>query len=153
MKRKVLVSIALSFMAMAVAGIWGCSSDDEVVAAVYHLLNENGEEARVFNQGDELIFELIITNSTDHSLKLSDVREFAKGAFIVYDSEGHTFNPLISSTYIWNPVTIESDKQFVHQLKWPWNTVSLPSGKYYSICTFDIEELSNKVYTVNFEIK
>ena len=53
MKRKVLVSIALSFMAMAVAGIWGCSSDDEVVAAVYHLLNENGEEARVFNQGDQ----------------------------------------------------------------------------------------------------
>ena len=29
MKRKVLVSLTLTFMAMAVVGIWGCSSDDE----------------------------------------------------------------------------------------------------------------------------
>lgn len=153
MKRKVLVSLALTFMAMAIVGVWGCSGDNEEVAAVYHLLKKNGEEARVFNQGDELIFELIITNSTDYTLNLGDVREFAKGAFVVYGSEEQAFNPILSATYIWHPVTIESGKQFVHRLKWPWNSVSLPSGKYYSICTFDIEELSNKVYTVNFEIK
>ena len=35
MKRKVLVSIALTFMAMAVVGIWGCiSSDDDVTGQI-----------------------------------------------------------------------------------------------------------------------
>lgn len=153
MKRKVLVSLTVSFMAMAITCIWGCSGENEEVVAVYHLLNKNGEETRIFNQGDELIFELIITNSTDYTLILGDMREFTKGAFIVYGSEEQTFNPILSATYIWHPVTIEPGKQFAHRLKWPWNSVSLPSGKYYSICTFDIEELSNKVYTVNFEIK
>jgi hypothetical protein len=152
MEKKLFTMFMMVLLAMTSVVVCGCSDDDEV-SAVYHLLNKNGDEARVFNQGDEIIFELIITNSKEYSLKIGDVREFAKGAFIVYGSEGQIFNPKPSDNYIWNPVTIESGKQFVHQLKWPWNSVSLPSGKYYSICTFDIEELSNKVYTVNFEIK
>jgi hypothetical protein len=80
----------------------GCGSDDNNnVTAIYHVLDRNGKEVTMFNQGDPIQFELIIANTTNHTLKLSDLSDVAHGAFIVYGSEGHVYNPIVSSLYIW----------------------------------------------------
>ena len=55
--------------------IVGCSSDDEDVTAIYHLLDINGQETTVFNSGDDIVFELIVINSTNHTLKYADERD------------------------------------------------------------------------------
>lgn len=137
----------------------GCSNDGDYevnngeVKAIYHALNKNGQETSVFNYGDEIQFELIITNSTSHTLKYADELDFIKGAFIVFNSDGQIFNPIPTSDLMIHPVTIEPDEQFRSRLIWPWNLVHLPVGKYHSTCTLDIEELSKKTYTINFEIE
>ena len=147
----------MCFLLMVISA--GCSKDDSTddnngyVTAVYHLLDENGHESNVFHHGDGMTFELLITNSTSHTLKYADELDFIKGAFIVYGSDGQMFNPIPTSDLLIHPVTIEPGEQFKSRLIWPWNLVPLPAGKYHSTCTLAIEELSNKTYTINFEIK
>lgn len=128
-------------------------NNDNVVTANYHLLDKNGRETSAFNYGDEILFELIVKNSTNHTLKFEDWRMLVRDAFIVYNSEGQMFNPIPNSVLLMYPVTIEPGEQFCRQLIWPWAIVPLPSGKYYSICTLNVDEKSNNIYTVNFEIK
>lgn len=157
MKKKSI--FLLSFLLMIITV--GCSNDEDdlmnggEVKAIYHALNQNGQETTVFNYGDEIQFELLLTNSTGHTLHYADELDFINGAFIVYDSKGQMFNPIVSQTFIYreNPVTVASGDQFRSRLIWPWNLVPLPVGKYHTTCTLDIDELSNKTYTIDFEIK
>ena len=157
MKKKLL--ILLSFLLIIISV--GCNKEgnekinDGEVKAIYHALDQNGRETTVFNYGDEIQFKLIITNSTSHTLHYADELDFINGVFIVYNSKGQMFNPIVSQTFIYrkNPVTIASGEQFRNRLIWPWNMVPLPVGKYHSTCTLHIEELRNKTYTINFEIK
>ena len=148
----------MAYVLLAI-GLAGCSKDDDsndgnnAIKVIYHVLDKNGQETSVFNYGDEIRFELIIMNSTSHTLKYADELDFIKGAFIVYGSDGQMFNPIPTSDLLIHPVTIEPDDQFKSRLIWPWNLVPLPAGKYHSTCTLDIEELSNKTYTINFVVK
>ena len=83
-----------------------------------------------------------------------DESDFVKKVFVVYNSEGQPFNPIISKTLIYRkqPVTIAPGEKFKRCLIWPWDLVPLPRGKYTSPCTIDIEEICNETYTANFEI-
>ena len=155
MKKKLFMIICC----LLTIGLAGCGNNDDSndgnneVKAIYHILDKNGQESSVFNYDDGIMFELLITNSTSHTLKYADELDFIKGAFIVYGSDGQMFNPIPTSDLLIHPVTIEPGEQFKSRLIWPWNLVPLPAGKYHSTCTLDIEELSNKTYTINFEIK
>lgn len=156
MKKKLFVLIGVLLTIISA----GCSKDgdseinDSEVKTIYHVLDKNGQESSVFNYGEEILFELIITNSTSHTLHYDDLN-FINGAFIIYNSEGQIFNPIVSQAFIYRdfPITIASGEQFSSRLIWPWILVPLPAGRYYSTCTFNIDELSNKMYTINFEIK
>jgi len=129
-----------------------CSSDEDKVEVIYHVMDNNGHETSVFNYGDDIVFEVIFTNTTNQTLKFEDEFYFLRGAFIVYDSEGQLFNPIPTDDLLMHPITIEQGEQFCRQLIWPWARVPLPIGKYYSTCTPNIDKKSNKTYTVNFEI-
>lgn len=129
-----------------------CSSDEDKVEVIYHVMDNNGHETSVFNYGDDILFEALVTNTTNQTLKFEDKSYFLRGAFIVYDSEGQLFNPFPTDDLLEHPVTIEPGEQFCSRLLWPWNIVPLPIGKYYSKCTPNINKKSNKTYTVNFEI-
>lgn len=133
--------------------IVGCSSDDEDVTAIYHLLDINGQETTVFNSGDDIVFELIVINSTNHTLKYADERDFINGAFIVYNSEGQLFNPILADDLMIHPVSIPPGEQFKIVLQWPWLKVPLPIGKYSSTCTLNIDEKRKNSYSLNFEIR
>ena len=151
--RKSFFYLMVAMLVLAIGSVlMACSSDDDV-SAIYHILDKNGQEVNVINYGDEMLFEVIVTNSTDQPLKFDDWRMIVNDAFVVYNSEGQMFNPIPNSVLIMNPVTIEPGEQFCRQLRWPWARVPLPTGKYYSICTLNVDEMSNNTYTINFEIK
>ena len=132
-----------------------CSSDDDVdfIKVEYHILDKNGQEVNVINYGDEFILEVIVTNSTDQILKFKDVWYLLNGAYIVYNSEGQMFNPIPHNDLMMRPVTIEPGEQFRNGLIWPWTSVPLTKGKYYSTYTLNIDKMINKSYTITFEIK
>lgn len=134
-------------------GCIGCNSEDsEDVTAIYHVLDKNGHEASVFNYGDEILFEVIVMNSSNHPLKFEDWRMLQRDAFVVYDSDGQLYNPIPNDNLMMYPVTIEPGKPYFFQLIWPWDRVSLPIGKYYSTYTLNVGDVY-KTYTINFEIK
>lgn len=149
--------ILMCFLLMIISA--GCSKDDSTddnngyVTAVYHLLDENGHESNVFHHGDGMTFELVITNTTNHTLKYLDRNDFIDNAFLAYNTEGQIFNPILSTDFMMRSVIIKPGEQYYRQVNWPWNKVPLPAGKYYSPCILNIEELSIKTYTVDFEIK
>ena len=148
---KIIIFLPL-FLAMML-GVTGCNSEDsEDVTAIYHVLDKNGHEASVFNYGDEILFELIVMNSSNHPLKFEDWRMLQRDACVVYDSDGQLYNPIPNDNLMTYPVTIEPGKPYFCQLIWPWDRVPLPIGKYYSTYTLNVDKIY-KTYTINFEIK
>ena len=63
------------------------------------------------------------------------------------------FNPIPHNDLMMRPVTIEPGEQFRNGLIWPWTSVPLTKGKYYSTYTLNIDKMINKSYTITFEIK
>lgn len=151
MKRKICKLTSFFFLLAIGSELMACSSDDDV-SAIYHILDKNGQEANVINYGDEMLFEVVVTNFTNHTLKFEDWRFFVS-AFLVYSSDGQVFNPIPYDDLMLHPLTIEPSEQFRRQLIWPWARVPLPVGKYYSTCSLNIDKMSHKTYTINFEIK
>ena len=149
MKRK---AIFLSLL-LAIGLFSGCSSDDGEVTAIYHLLDENGQETSDFNQGDKIQFELVITNSTNHTIECDDWKQLVNDAFLVYNSEGKIFNPILTEELIYRPIIIKHGEQFCHRLIWPWDAVPLSEGKYHSVCTLAVNGASTKTYTIDFSIR
>ena len=130
-----------------------CDNNEGDISARYHVLDKNGHETSVFNYGDEMVFELVVTNTTSQALKVEDRLELIGSAFIVYNSEGDMFNPIPSHALILHSETIEPGKQFRNVLIWPWDTVPLPKGKYYSTYTLNFGKKANETYTISFEVK
>ena len=129
-----------------------CSSNEDEVKTVYHVLDKNGQEDNVIKYGEEFVLELIIENNIDYALYFKDYLELVRDAFIVYNAEGQQFNPILTDDLMMRPITIEPGDQFCRRLIWPWSLVPLPPGKYYSSCTLIIGKMSYKTYTVDFEI-
>lgn len=161
MRKKSIFPLSLLIFLFTI--LFGCNSDSseepvsfdgKETAIIYHLLDKNGKETTIFSYGDKILFELIVTNTTNHTLIFDDESDFVKKVFVVYNSEGQPFNPIISKTLIYRkqPVTIAPGEKFKRCLIWPWDLVPLPRGKYISPCTIDIEEICNETYTANFEI-
>ena len=151
MKKKLHIMMSAMLLMMAGTMMTACSSDDDV-SAIYHILDKNGQEVNVINYGDEMLFEVIVTNSSDQPLIFDDWRMIVNDAFIVYSSEGQMFNPIPNSNAMMRSVTIEPGEQYRNSLIWPWGSVPLSLGRYYSKYTLNIGNI-NKTYTVNFEIK
>lgn len=151
MKRKICKLASFIFLLEIGSMLMACSRDDEVTA-IYHILDKNGQEVNVINYGDDIMFEVVVTNFTNHTLKFEDWRFFVS-AFLVYSSDGQVFNPISYDDLMLHPLTIEPSEQFRRQLIWPWARVPLPVGKYYSTCSLNIDKMSHKTYTINFEIK
>ena len=86
------------------------------------------------------------------STMLNRLLMIVNDAFIVYSSEGQMFNPIPNSNAMMRSVTIEPGEQYRNSLIWPWGSVPLSPGRYYSKYTLNIGNI-NKTYTVNFEIK
>ena len=151
MRKSFFYSMVALLMLTIGSMLTACSSDDDV-SAIYHILDKSGQEVNVINYGDEMLFELIVTNSTDQPLKFEDWRMVANDAFVVYNSEGQMFNPIPNSNAMMRSLTIEPGEQYRNSLIWPWGSVPLPPGKYYSKYTLNIDNIC-KTYNVNFEIK
>ena len=150
--RKSFFYLMVAMLVLAIGSVlMACSSDDDV-SAIYHILDKNGQEVNVINYGDEMLFEVIVTNSTDQPLKFDDWRMIVNDAFVVYNSEGQMFNPIPNSNAMMRSVTIEPGEQYCSQLIWPWGSVPLSPGRYYSKYTLNIDNIS-KTYTVDFEVK
>ena len=75
--RKSFFYLMVAMLVLAIGSVlMACSSDDDV-SAIYHILDKNGQEVNVINYGDEMLFEVIVTNSTDQPLKFDEVlRQF-----------------------------------------------------------------------------
>lgn len=151
MRKSFFYSMVALLMLTIGSVLTACSSDDDV-SAIYHILDKNGQEVNVINYGDEMLFEVIVTNSSDQPLIFDDWRMVVNDAFVVYNSEGQMFNPIPNSNAMMRSVTIEPGEQYRNSLIWPWGSVPLSPERYYSKYTLNIGNI-NKTYTVNFEIK
>lgn len=152
----ILYLTLISFICLTINS---CSSDnDELydnygISVSYRTIDADGKTATVFKNGETMTFDLVIRNLTDHTLKYADESDFIKGAFLVYNSVGQSFNPVLATDFRMHPVVIEAGEQFCRRLSWPWSTVPLPVGQYYSSCTLVAEENKKQTYTTFFEIK
>ena len=139
------------------------------------LLNENGEPATVFREGENFTFQFSITNNTG-VLLYNDSRFLDKNIFNVYDIKNIDYGKPYELTFIMkigqgaNPLAVGSPYTLI--VPWKdnresWNSLYysfkglskdlLPKGKYFtqfshqfSLGSIKTDELTFKI---NFEIK
>lgn len=113
MKRTVLVSLALTLLAMAVAGIWGCSSDDDSIQMVnidglkYYLYPTEA----IIDNGNTWSGDLVIPSEVKHNGRTLAVRGMAYAAFKncttltkvrIPNTIVHIVNHNLNGVAIWN---------------------------------------------------
>ena len=98
MKSKCFVTIVLPLLLLAgCALLSSCSSDDDV-SAIYHikvdfqLKNSDGIECYDFKEGENVIFDLIITNNSDRDIFYGPNADiiFGNDLFCVYSDDGNS---------------------------------------------------------------
>ena len=135
-------------------------SDDETanivaevpVSVVYRLLDKNGKETDVINEGDVMFFELLVTNTTNRELKFKDELELYSSAFSVFTSEGNYAGYAILTIDLIGrpPLTLKPGEQF--RKRQVWGPDPLPTGEYYSPVTIRIDGKEVLNYKLNFTI-
>ncbi|QIA09057.1 hypothetical protein [Draconibacterium halophilum] len=138
------------------------------------LLNEAGEPATVFNEGENFTFQFSIKNNTKKDIFFDTTVTNADGFFEVHDELKNYGGPFEKPTYdlLRMPTPIGTGEITGLNIKWipeddEWafgttefvkaQTESLKAGEYYSMFShkFDFESIkTNDIsFKINFEIK
>jgi len=127
----------------------------------YCLRNENGTTTSTFKQGENIYFDVMISNTTEYDLHLGEEREILYSAASIFRSNGeYVGNPFDgmsitqeyrmmtikphANTHWWCPWTF--DEKFVSSLGYnlDFNALSLkkllPKGTYYSRLKAKVEK-------------
>lgn len=141
-----LVAISAPFLMLS-----SCSDENEESEAtvIYRLLDKDNNPTNVITYGDKMSFELIITNASDHEIKIDDERELYATAYCVYTCEGH-YVGYASPTdeLIMRPLSIRPGEQY--RSVRTWVRTPIPIGVYYSPITIII---GNKVFDYKLPFK
>lgn len=123
-------------------------SDDEEVRVDYRVLDENGNVVDEFHYGDKIVFDLIVTNITDHDLDFENDIEIWAPAFRVFTADGQYINCAYLAMTLEGrpPVKLKPGEQFHAQQI--WGREPLPTGEYIS--PYAIK--NGKTYSVKFKI-
>ena len=125
----------VSMLLMMMVGLSGCSGDDEsdelmndqatfrtdIYSIGYSLRNENGDRATTFKEGENIIFDVTVYNTSENEIGLADERVILMGAMSIYRSNGeYVGNPWLnafdSEELRW--IIIEANGRL--HWSWPW---------------------------------
>ena len=149
LRRLLFFLMPIAFLAIIVIG---CSDDDNELSATYRLVNKQGEVKDVFSYGDEMTFELIVTNSSNHTIKFNDVRELYKTAFQVFTSDGNYVNSaVLYDEFIMRALTLKPNEDF--HMRMTWQQEPLPKGDYYSPLIIQLNEKTVINQRIKFKIQ
>ena len=152
--------IYVFMMALMVTAIVGCSNESvetkndpgEELRVDYRLLDKNSNVTNEFHYGEEIVFDLIITNISDHELDFKNDLEIVATAFRVYTSDGQYVNSACRAltTIGRPPVKIKPGEQFHRQQI--WGREPLPAGEYISSYYLIMGGEKGKTYEIKFKI-
>ena len=133
------------------------SVSTDVYRIEYSLKNENGDRTTIFKEGENIVFDVTIHNTTQYKLSLADERDFLMGSMSVFSIDGeYVGNPFeeifFTDELRWVPIDANSslhwscswvyDDRYAHDDRYgsplPYfkkcNTTfkPLPKGTYYS---------------------
>lgn len=187
-----LLKISFIFLFLSLMGA-GCEKDDEIfelqigdknatikkevdgIEFKFCLLNEKGEPATVFNEGENFSFQFTIENNLDNPIIFDRSLLFAPGFFEVKNEQQSFGYPYkitgideigeaafsiptgksIIMEVLWIPKDDEWSKGFVNYKR--DNLQNLPKGKYYTEFShqFNFGSIKTDLLTfkINFEIK
>lgn len=169
MKKKLHIMMSAMLLMLAGTVMTACSSDDDVdfIKVDFQLQNEDGIECYDFNEGDNVIFDLIISNNSNGDIsygpKNADII-FGNDMFCVYSDDdssiglpwtgmyceftGQKFFIIPANTvkHIYCPWNLCKEIDCSHPLCKGEDKEKLPAGNYYS--RFSIK-IKNKTTTRN----
>ena len=129
----------------------------------YSLLNENGVPSTTFEYGEDIRFELTITNNSDKVLIFSDDIILGKDLFRVYLNDGTDMGTPWTSCAT-NYVGIGIQPKVSTSLACNWIKAStypplskkeefepLPKGSYYTSFVIKYRDLNNKLHDIFME--
>ena len=148
--RRLLFSLAaIAFLAFTISD---CGDDENELSATYRILNHQGESTDVIHYGDEMGFELIVTNSSGHEIKFKDERELYASAFLVYTHDGnYAGSAYLTDDLIPRPLTLKPSEKF--HMRVEWERDPLPKGTYYSPLTIQLNNKTVINLKIDFEIQ
>lgn len=186
--------LKISVFILLVALTWaGCEKDEEIfelqigdknaviqkevdgVEFKFCLLNEQGEPATVFNEGENFTFLFSITNKSGVNLN-NDNRFLNENIFNVYDIKKNDYGKPYEITFILTigqgAMPLDADSTYTFNVPWKderesWNSLYysfkglsknlLPKGRYFTQFShqFSLGQIKTDVLTfrINFEIK
>ena len=151
MKKKKSLML-LHLLLLASLSYMGCSSDEESELSVHYCIkDQSGKELPSFYEGQEIFFELTVSNTSDHEFKFKDEREFILSAFSVYNSDGDYIDAAAKSMLdMMRPVSIKPGESFYKRQRWERNP--LPPGDYYSPLSIRIGK-KTRSYITKFKVQ
>lgn len=152
-------SFFCAMVALLTLALTGCSEDgiEEQLAGCqasfigdaygigYSLKNENGDRTTTFKEGENIIFDVTIINSTGYELHLAEERDILMGIMSVFRSDGeYVGNPFQSAFYTmelrW--ITIEAHSRFHWSCSWIYDERYVHDGRYGSSTSYSTNVLS-----------
>ena len=152
-------SFFCAMVALLTLALTGCSEDgiEEQLAGCqasfigdaygigYSLKNENGDRTTTFKEGENIIFDVTIINSTGYELHLADERGILMGIMSVFRSDGeYVGNPFQSAFYTmelrW--ITVEAHGRLHWSYPWIYDERYAHDDRYGSSTSYSTNVLS-----------
>ena len=152
-------SFFCAMVALLTLALTGCSEDgiEEQLAGCqasfiadaygigYSLKNENGDRTTTFKEGENIIFDVTIINSTGYELHLADERGILMGIMSVFRSDGeYVGNPCqsASTTFELRWLTVEAHGRLHWSYPWIYDERYAHDDRYDSSTSFSTKVLS-----------
>ena len=146
-------------VALLTLALTGCSEDgiEEQLAGCqasfigdaygigYSLKNENGDRITTFKEGENIIFDVTIINSTGYELHLADERGILMGIMSVFRSDGeYVGNPFqsASTTLELRWITVEAHGRLHWSYPWIYDERYAHDDRYGSSTSYSTNVLS-----------
>jgi len=145
---------------LMIAGLSSCSSEEEVEEQLsanqalfssdaydigYSLRNERGDRTTTFKEGENIIFDVTISNATGYKLHMADERDILMSAMSVFRSDGEFVgNPFQSAFYTFELrwITIEAHGRLHWSCSWIYDERYVHDDRYGSSTSYSIKVLS-----------
>ena len=153
-------SFFYAMVALLMLALTGCSSEEEVEEQLsanqalfssdaydigYSLRNERGDRTTTFKEGENIIFDVTISNATGYKLHMADERDILMSAMSVFRSDGeYVGNPFQSAFYTmelrW--ITVEAHSRFHWSCSWIYDGRYVYDSRYGSSTSYSTNVLS-----------
>ena len=154
----------MAALLMIVIGMSSCSSEEEFEVEVdeplsanqalfssdaydigYSLRNERGDRTTTFKEGENIIFDITISNATGYKLHMADERDILMSVMSVFRSDGEYVGNPFQSTFFTEElrwITVEAHSRLHWSCSWIYDERYVHDDRYGSSTSYSTNVLS-----------